>query len=294
MDLARFGLGLRPFSPLPDTAAYVPNAGSEAALTALRQAFDSREPAALLEGAPGLGKTTVALKFLESLPPEVARIAVPSARFTHPSDLFQTLLFDLDAPYRGLSETELRLAVTDRLLTQLKVGPTVVVLDEAQHLSDAILEELRLLGNLASRATQGLFVVLVGLPTFRPRLAGPGLAGFGQRLAVRAILEPLSAEESAEYLTGQLKAARARKLNVLSGEARDALAAACGGVPRVLNQAAGLAFSLAEASGGRAVDLEAALGALEQLGLAAQDDGDGTPIPQVDELAEQPSRRQSA
>ena len=294
MDLARFGLGRRPFSPLPDTASYVPTATSEAALGALRGAFEAREPAALLEGAPGLGKTTVALKFLESLPDEVARIAVPSARFTQPSDLFQTLLFDLDAPYRGLSENELRLAVTDRLLKQLKVGPTVVVLDEAQHLSDAILEELRLLGNLASRATQGLFVALVGLPKFRPRLAGADLAAFGQRLAVRASLEPLSHEESAEYLVGQLRAAKARKLGVLSDEARESLAAACGGVPRVLNQAAGLAFGLAEANGERAVDLEAALGALDQLGLAAQDPEGGTPIPHADELADPPSRRQSA
>jgi type II secretory pathway predicted ATPase ExeA len=269
MDHSHFGLTRRPFRPTPDADLYFPAAGHEAAVAALTAAYDARDGVALLDGGPGTGKTLAALRFLEALPATAPRVFLPAARFARPADLFQAILFDCGAPYQGLSEHELRLAVTDQLLRGLAAGtPTVLVLDEAQHLGPDVLEEIRLLGNLESRAAKAAFFVLVGLPVLRDRLARKDAAPLAQRVSVRPRIDPLPADESVAYLFHQLEVCGGDPSEVLSEEAAGLLAGGCKGVPRVLNQAAALAFALAASGGEETVDVEAAVEALGQLGLA--------------------------
>lgn len=292
IDLARFGLTSRPFRATPDTHAYQPHQSADAALDGLRDAYDGREGLALLDGEPGLGKTLVALKFLEGLDASVPRLFVPAARFSSARDLYQTLLFDHDLPYQGFSEHEVRLLVTERLLKRLAgPSPVVIVLDEAQHLSAELLEELRLLGNLESRSAKAAFVVLVAQPTLRPRLARPECQAFAQRLGSRFALAPLTAEEADGYLAGQLRHAGARDPDALFlPEARGLCAQAAGGVPRVLNQLAQTALRLAAEAGERQIDPEAVLEAADRLGLSVAESDEGEDeLPDAD--AEVPQRR---
>lgn len=287
MNLAHFGLTRRPFRPTPDTDAYYPAAGHEAALGGLRSAFAARDGLALLDGDPGTGKTLVALRFLEGLEASFPRVLIPAPRFARPADLHQAILFDIGAEYRGLTEQELRLAVTEKLLGSLGGGlPTVIVLDEAQHLTADVLEEVRLLGNLESRSAKAAFVVLVAQPALRERL--PESAAFAQRVAARCRVEPLGREESVEFVRHQIKAAGGHADALLGGEALDLFAARCKGLPRLLNQAAGLAFALAAAAGADGVDAEAAIEALAQLGLAEPPADRPTLIPHP---ARSPKRR---
>jgi type II secretory pathway predicted ATPase ExeA len=273
MNLAHFGLTRRPFRPTPDTSAYYPAAGHEAALGGLRSAFAARDGLALLDGDPGTGKTLVALRFLEGLDVAVPRVLIPAPRFVRPADFYQAILFDVGAEYRGLTEQELRLAVTEKLLVSLSEGhPTVIVLDEAQHLIADVLEEIRLLGNLETRSAKAAFVVLVAQPSLRERLAGPDLGAFAQRVAARCRVEPLSREESVEYVRHQVKVVGGHPGTIVGDEALDLLAARCKGVPRLLNQAAALAFTLAGAAGADVVDAEAAVESLDQLGLSEPPD----------------------
>lgn len=278
MDFTTFGLTRRPFRPTPDTTAYFPAASHEAAVAALHDAFESAEGIALLDGAPGVGKTLVAMRFLESVPPEVPRVIVPGIRFARPSDLYQSILFDLGAPFHGLSEQELRLAVADRLLASLAAGhPTVIVLDEAQHLGSDLLEEVRLLGNLETRSAKAAFVMLVATPFLRDRLP----VAFAQRVAARPRVEALSTEESTQYLAHQIEASGGDSSELVTDEAMALLASRCNGVPRVLNQAANLALTLTATAGESAIDCEATLEALSRLGLPGDVDEVEAPKPVV-------------
>lgn len=265
VDWSHFGLDRQPFRPAVDPDSYFASPSHEAALAAVASGFARRDPVVLIDGPSGVGKTLVARKWLDHLLPDVPRVVIPNARAERPAELLQAILFDLAKPYQGLAEQELRLAVTGHLLDTAAEGsyPTVLLLDEAQHLGPSVLEELRLLGNLETRRGAALFTVLVAQPTLRDTLREP----FAQRVAVRAAVEALTAAESADYLRHQIRAAGGEPEKLLTDDAVSLFARACGGVPRVLNRAAALALELAHDAGAEQVDVEAALEALERLGL---------------------------
>ncbi|HEY2786821.1 MAG TPA: AAA family ATPase [Fimbriiglobus sp.] len=265
MPPAPFGLTRRPFRPTPDPACFFPSATHAAARNDLIESADRGDGIALLDGEPGTGKTLVALKVLDELPAEARRVLLPGGRFAAPADLFRAFLFDLGKPYENKAEPDLRLAVTDDLLAARESGRrTVVVIDEAHHLSPDLLEELRLVDNLESRTGKAAFTLLVGLPAVREKLSG----SLGQRIVARPRVEPLTEAESIAYLHFRLAEAGARP-SVLTDEAAEILASTAGGIPRVLNQVGSAAVAAAVASGESCVDAEAALAALERLGRAA-------------------------
>jgi len=293
MDLAHFGLTRRPFRPTADTDAYFASPSHDAAVEGLTSAFAARDGLALVDGSTGSGKTLAALKFLEGLENDVPRLLIPAPRFARAAEFFQAVLFDLGVEYRGLSDHELRLAVMDQLLNKLAAGhPTVLVLDEAQHLNSELLEEVRLLGNLETRSAKALFIVLVALPSLRERWTKPEFAGLAQRVSVRLRIEPLDREESAKYIWHQLQVAGGRPADLISEEAINLLTAQCQGLPRLLNQACSLAFNLARSAGESTVDTEAAMEALTRLGFQIEEPVQETLVlPKPVEVKKAPRRR---
>jgi type II secretory pathway predicted ATPase ExeA len=268
MYLTHFGLRQRPFPAVPDTICYYPATTHEDACNVLAQALADGEGYALLSGDPGTGKTLVAYRMFERLDAEATTVLVTNCHLARRSDLFQAILYDLGLPYEGRSEQELRLALTDHLLAQLGNGhQSVLVFDEAHHLPADLLEELRLLGNLETRAGKAVQVVLVGQPELLDTLKRPELAALAQRLAVRVRLEPLGLHESADYLLHHLRMAGARPEAIVTDEALEIVARGSRGLPRLLNQAAHFALALTCQAGSGRVDAEGAMEALNRLGL---------------------------
>src|SRR5437879_9481991 len=152
MDGSFFGLGQRPCRNTPDAAGYYPATGHELALAPLRQAIGDDEGLALLTGAPGTGKTLLCHRLIELVGPDVATAFLTNSHFRDRAGLLQAILYDLSLPYEGHGEQELRLALTDYLLKNFGAGRrSLLLIDEAQHLTPDLLEELRLLGNLEAR-----------------------------------------------------------------------------------------------------------------------------------------------
>jgi type II secretory pathway predicted ATPase ExeA len=270
MDVTHFGLRRRPFRPMPDSDSYYPSSTHEHALARLRQALEEEEGLILLLGPPGAGKTLLCHRLLEILGNTGACAFLTNSHLPNRAGLLQAILYDLSLPYEGRSEQELRLMLTDFLLKNYGAGQRgLLLIDEAQHLSADLLEELRLLGNLEARQGKAVQIVLVAQPSFERLLQQPELAGFRQRLMARIRLETLDPHEAADYLFHQLRLAGGKPEQIFSSEAVELLAQATGGVPRLLNQAAHQALMLARQAEARIVDAEAALEALAQLGLEA-------------------------
>jgi type II secretory pathway predicted ATPase ExeA len=187
--------------------------------------------------------------------------------------LIQAILSDLSLPYVGRSEQEARLALTDFLLVNFCSGKkTVLVVDEAQHLGPDLLEELRLLGNLEARQGKAVQIVLSAQPTLFATLGREELSSLSQRLAIRAAIEPLNVTEAADYLVQRIRTAGGQPDDVLTEEARELLARGTRGIPRLLNQAAHEALTLAYTGEVKPADAEAALEALTLLGLEVPED----------------------
>jgi type II secretory pathway predicted ATPase ExeA len=271
MDLAHFGLKGRPFRAGPDSGCYYPATTHEKALARLLQALHDEEGICLLTSPPGLGKTLLCHCLIERLGTEITSAFLTNSHLPDRASLFQAILFDVSLPYEGKKEQELRLALTDFLLTRYSANQrTVLIVDEAQHLTPDLLEELRLLGNLEGVSGKALQVVLAGQPELLESLKRPELAGFRQRLTVRVQLEPLGLHEAADYLVHQVRLAGGRCEDLFADEAVEVLARGTHGIPRLLNQAAHQALGLADGVGATKVDVEAVLEALAILGMESE------------------------
>lgn len=279
---AQFGLHRRPFLYTPDTACYYPATSHERALAQLCRAQADGEGLALLTGPPGTGKTLLCLCLLERLDQNLQRVYLSNSHFASRRDLLQAILFDLRLPHTGGSEQEIRLALTEHFLSNYRNGrTTVLIVDEAQHLSSDLLEELRMLGNLEGRRGKAVQVILVAQPEIRQLLQEPSLAVLRQRLGIHAQIGPLGLHEAADYLVFQIRQAGGRPDALFTDEALNLLARGTAGVPRLLNRAAHHALTLTVSSGAELADAEVVLEALTQLELSVPDEPSHPPASAV-------------
>ncbi len=274
--LQHFGLKRRPFPATPDSALYYPATPHEAVLAPLVRALGEDEGLLLLTGEPGSGKTLLGQVLLERLGGDAITAFLTNSHFPDRLSLLQAILFDIGLPYEDSAEQVLRLRLTDHVLKNCAAGKrTVVVIDEAHHLSADLLEELRLLGNLEAGPDKAFQAVCLAQSTIAETLKLPALAAFKQRLAVHAHLEPLSVEEACDYLLHHLRLAGGKPDKIIDESGLEMLARSTHGIPRLLGQAAQQALVLADAAEMEMVDAEAALEALAVLGMAVEETVDG-------------------
>jgi type II secretory pathway predicted ATPase ExeA len=264
-----FGLRVRPFRPTPDSDSYYPATTHEYTLARLLQAIADDEGLILLTGEPGTGKTLALHRLLERVGTDTLTAFLTNSHAEDAIGLLQTILYDLSLSYEHKVRQELRLALTEFFLQNHAEGKKALILvDEAQHLTPEMLEELRLLGNLEAGRSKAVQVVLAAQVGIDLRLRRAELAAFRQRLVVRAHLEPLDVHESADYLCHHLRLAGGRPEAILNDEALQILARHTGGVPRLLNQACHQTLAVACMAETAPADAEAALEACSILGLA--------------------------
>jgi len=149
------------------------------------------------------------------------------------------------------------------LVLETKIHPVLVV-DEAHHLRNEVLEDLRLLTNYAMDAERRLCLLLVGLTELRQRLRMAVHESLTQRIVVRYHLSGLSREETPAYLCHRLQLAGST-LPLFEPPAIEALFQATQGLPRKLNQAAHYALSAAALAKAKQVTAEHVQAALEEL-----------------------------
>ncbi|CAN5491935.1 hypothetical protein BH10PLA2_BH10PLA2_08180 [soil metagenome] len=272
MDENRLVLLKRTYRPIPDSDAYYPATSHEQALAGAAAALAEDEGLALITGGPGLGKTLLGQCFLDRQGANAASAFLLTTHFRDPAALLQALLFDFELPYEGRSEEALRLALTEHLLKMYEEGRhPVLVIDEAQLLTPAVLEELRLLGNLEGRKGKVVKVVLLGLPSILETLQLPELESFQQRLATRIELRPFDQHEATDYLLHQARRVCTQPEELITDEALQIIAQSTQGIPRLLNRTMQKALSLAVAGGADVLDAEVALEAVAALGLAQEE-----------------------
>lgn len=238
MLLESYGFAEPPFSITPDPRFVYLSERHRDALAHLHYGITQGGGGGFVQltGEVGTGKTTLCRLLLEQLPGNV-RVALVLNPLLSPVELLETIAEELRldvATVRGSLK-----GIYDRLNAYLLEAyaqglRVVVIIDEAQNLSMAALEQVRLLTNLETPTQKLLQIVLLGQPELRDLLEKPELRQLAQRITARFHLTPLDAGEVEAYLRHRVAVAGATRFP-FTRLAVKRLAAHSGGVPRLLN-----------------------------------------------------------
>ena len=182
-------------------------------------------------------------------------------------DMYKSIAWEMGLPTERSRATAYRAIRTEitRLVGEAKQLP-VLVIDEAQHLRNDVLEDLRLLCNFMMDSENRLCLVLVGLTELRRRLAMAVHESLSQRLVVRHHLNGLDRDELDDYLTHRLRLAGC-ELPLFEPPAVEALFQSARGLPRLINRIAHYAMTAAALNNARTVNAEHLENAIAELRL---------------------------
>lgn len=234
-----FGFSHNPFDLTPDPTYFVATRRHNEALAALYYGVRWHKGFVVVTGEVGTGKTLL-LRCLLRLLKESEDIAYGylfNSRLSA-NEFLQYIVADFGLPASGKNKSELLIDLGQFLLARrAKRMTTVLIVDEAHHLSEELLEEIRLLSDLETADDKLLQIVLVGQPELDEKLDSMALRQLKQRIALRAQLRALNSDETSEYVIQRLQIAGAdgQRDPIFTPEAIEAVYRHSRGLPRLIN-----------------------------------------------------------
>jgi len=245
----------RPFALSPDPDYLYPSRVHREALDYLRYGLESHAGFVVITGEIGSGKTTLLQTLLRSLDNQTSVGRIVNT-LLEPRELIETIMIDFGLDPGAQSKPLMLRDLAQYLVDQRLAGRLVLlVIDEAQNLSLAALEELRMLSNLETEKSKLLQIVLVGQPDLRDKLAAPELEQFRQRITVTYHLQPLDQADTANYINHRLRRAATGAPLEFPREVTDVIHTCSRGVPRIINVICDAALVFGYAEERRQVDL---------------------------------------
>ncbi len=205
-----YNLDRNPFEITPDPSFLFPTTRHNEALASLYYGVTAHRGFVVLTGEVGTGKTLILRSLLGLLQRRDVSFALIFNPTLSPLEFMRYIASDFGLPVTGMAKDELIHVLNNFLLQQHEKGLTsLLVVDEAHHLSSEILEEIRLLTNLETSQQKLLQIVLAGQPEFDQTLDSHELRQLKQRIALRCHLEALSLQQTREYMSRRLMIAGA-------------------------------------------------------------------------------------
>jgi general secretion pathway protein A len=238
MYKAFYNLKRNPFEITPDPSFLFPTKRHNEALAALYYGVRRHKGFVVMTGEVGTGKTLLVRCLLQLLKgSNVAYAYVFNSRLS-PLEFLQYIAGDFGLPGSGKGKSDLLLDLSNFLIARhQKKLTTVLVVDEAHHLTAEVLEEIRLLTNLETAQEKLLQILLVGQSELDEKLDSMELRQLKQRVALRSQLEPLDREETTGYIQRrlQLASADARTAEIFPADAIARVYRHSRGIPRLIN-----------------------------------------------------------
>ena len=236
MYCEHFGFQERPFSMTPDPRFIFLSRNHREAFAHLLYGIDNRAGFIALTGEVGAGKTTVLRTLLTQLDPGRYCTSLIFNPFPSPLELLRSINREYNIPFDGEDPARLLDTLNEFLLEKNRSGKTVVlVIDEAQHLGPAVLEQVRLISNLETDTEKLIQIVLAGQPELGRMLAQADLRQLDQRIAVRYHLRPMDFEDTAGYIAHRLEVVDGKGKVQFTPWALRLIYRYSGGLPRLIN-----------------------------------------------------------
>ena len=276
-----YRFGQPPFTLAPDPRFLYRSESHEDAINQLLKSIRRKEGFIVLTGDIGTGKTTVCRALLQQLDVNTFTSLILNP-FLSVEELLREVLLDFGVVSReavrsgriaSASKHELVRTLHEFLMSLIAIrGSGVLIIDEAQHLSPEVLEEIRVLSNLETNESKLLQIVLVGQLNLLDVLAEAQMRQLDQRISLRAMLKPLTRDEVEAYIAHRLWVAEGGDGVTFDRDAVDTVHAFSAGVPRVINLLCDRALMLGAEVRATTVTPELIVEAAEKLGLPIPED----------------------
>ena len=187
----------------------------------------------VITGEIGAGKTTLIETFLKEVNQDVVVAQINQTQIS-PIEFLQTALAQFGFSPFKMRKAELLATLNEFLIEQYANGRKVLlIVDEAQNLSNKVLEEIRLLSGVETTKEKVLRIILAGQPELNPKLDSADLVQLKQRVRLRFHLSALSEEDTTEYVRHRLRVAGAGERTLFEPETFPVIYRYTGGIPPV-------------------------------------------------------------
>ena len=189
----------------------------------------------VITGEIGAGKTTLIETFLRELQTDVIIAQINQTQLA-PTAFLQTILVQFGFSPFEMKKPEVLATLNQYLLEQSGSGRKVLlIIDEAQNLSNRVLEEVRLLSGVDTTTEKVLRIILVGQPELNDKLDSPELMSLAQRVRLRFHLSALTKAETNAYIDHRLEVAGSHGRRIFAEDTYATIYKYTGGVPRLIN-----------------------------------------------------------
>ena len=189
----------------------------------------------VITGEIGAGKTTLIETFLRELQSDVVVAQINQTQLT-PTAFLQTVLVQFGFSPFEMKKVEVLATLNQFLLEQQSSGRKVLlIVDEAQNLSQRVLEEIRMLSGVESTKEKALRIILAGQPELNEKLNSPELTQLAQRVRLRFHLAALTKAETTAYIDHRLEVAGSQGRRIFAEDTYNVIYRYTGGVPRLIN-----------------------------------------------------------
>ena len=251
-----YGLSAAPFQLTPDARFWFESATHKKAMAYLGYGLAQAEGFIVVTGEIGAGKTTLVGHLMAAADPARLEVVKIVSTQVGGDDMLRLAAQAFGLPTEGVEKAQLLGRIERYLADNARTGRNILlIVDEAQNLGTAALEELRMLSNFQVDGASLLQILLLGQPEFRDRLnSAPALEQLRQRVIATHHLDPMTAAEVLPYVEHRLTLAGWTGNPQFTGDAATRLHAASGGLPRKINLVATRALLMGAVEGATVID----------------------------------------
>lgn len=264
--IARFGLDFNPF--IKNSREVIMESEDYRELYLRLDYLLKNKGFGVLTGGPGCGKTTAIRNYINKLNSSLYKVTYTSLSTLTVSEFYKHLasILSLDVMFRKQDNFKNIQAEINRQSLDKRITP-VIVIDEANYISNAILNDLKMLFNFNMDSSDRAVVLLVALPQLNNTLRLKANEPLSQRITMNFNIDPLTKDETASYIKTKLSGAKA-SVDIFNPNAIEAISNASNGVPRLINKLCNSSLMIAASKKLDYVDADIVMLAVNEIELA--------------------------